>query len=356
MKRILIMDTGSFKVFGGAAKTAYDTYLYLKKNGYSVDIFGDFSKIDKNLKPKDAIELRPDYYDAVFLNSIRDVPVVKSNLDPLNSETRFIYTDRGNVINNFKNAGAKRLLPKMIARQLLANEMRKWLDCYVALTAEQEELARSFFGKKTEIKFIPNWYSEEFRPLKVKKSSAAIYVGRLDERQKKVRFLIEEIGKFVNKNTQVKGKVVLRIVGSGPDEERYKALVNRKGLGHNVEFYSFVKQENLVKLYNESLFFVSTSEWEGMAGTFVEAMACGLPLLINERNNTLLSRSPIRTLVMDRKNGLIYKYGDIDDFADKFQSLYSNSGLRRKLSVNSVIFSKNFRMELNLDKYRKLVG
>lgn len=356
MKRILVMDTGSFRVFGGAAKTAHDTYLYLKKKGHRVDLFGDFSKIDRSAKSVDVARLKPDYYDVVFLNSIRDVPVVKGSLDPSGSKTRFVYTDRGNVLNNFRNAGIGRLLPKMMARHFLMMEMKGWLDCYVALTAEQYEYARSFFPRTTKVRFIPNWYSNDFRKVdSVRKDGSAIYVGRLDERQKKVSFLIEGVGGLVENYPDLRSKPLLKIIGSGPDESSYKELVKGLGLGKNIRFYSFVKLSELVRLYNQSLFFVSTSEWEGMAGTFVEAMACGLPLLINGCNNTLLSLNPKKTLVTDRQNGLIYEYGNLQDFADKFGMLYSDNALRKRLAENSYRFSKNFRMELNLAKYKKIV-
>lgn len=356
MKRILIMDTGSFKVFGGAAKTAYDTYCYFKRKGYQVDLFGNFSQIDRKVRPEDVTQLKADYYDAVLLNSVRDIPVVIGNLRPGKSRTRFIYTDRGNLLNNFKKAGIKKLLPKMIARHYLMLKMKNWLDCYVALTAEQQEYAKSFFGEKTKIIFIPNWYSGEFRKLKSsKKSESAIYVGRLDERQKKVRFLIKGIRRLVDSYPDLKNKLLLKIIGNGPDEPVYRTLVEELDVKKNIKFYSFVELDQLVKLYNESLFFVSTSEWEGMAGTFVEAMACGLPLLINDGNNTLLSLKPKKALVEDRYNGLIYNYEDLQDFAEKFGMLYSDDPLRRRLADNSYKFSKNFEMELNLAKYRKIV-
>ena len=356
MKKILIMDTGSFHVFGGAAKTAYDTYLFLRKRGYKVDLYGNFSTVDKKAKPIKIQELRPDYYDVVMLNSIRDVPVITDNLNPTKTKTRFIYTDRGNVICNFKNAGAGKLLPKMLARQYLIQKMRSWLDCYVALNSEQEDAAKTFFPGSVKIKFIPNWYSDEFKRLKsVKKSESAIYVGRLDERQKKVNFLIQGIARFVQNRPELKDKVVLKIVGSGPDEKRYKTLVSKLGLSGNIRFHGFVDILDLIKLYNSALFFVSTSVWEGMSGTFIEAMATGLPLLINERNNAHMNYAGKELLVTDNYNGLIYEYDDLEDFADKFHQLYTKEPLRKKLAENSCSFSKNFTMAENLNRYARII-
>ena len=356
MKRILIMDTGSFRVFGGAAKTAYDTYQYFREMGYKVDLFGDFSPIDRKIKTVREEELRTGIYDVVMLNSVRDIPVVEKRLLGNSGRTVFVYTDRGNLLNNFKNAGIKRLLPKMIVRYYLMRRMRRWLGYYVALTAEQEELARMFFARNTKIVFIPNWYSKRFGVERgLRKEKCAIYVGRLDERQKKVSFLIKGISEFIKENPGLKDCRILRIVGGGPDENRYTGLSESLGLRKNIEFIKFAPEGDLVRLYNEALFFVSVSEWEGMAGTFVEAMACGLPLLINQYNNTVLSKKPLKSLVEDGYNGLIYEYGSIRSFCSEFGRLYLDSGFRKKLAENSLKFSSEFALEKSLRKYREIV-
>ncbi len=356
MKRILIMDTGSFRVFGGAAKTAYDSYRYFRKRGYVVDVFADLSRIDKRIRSVSIENTAPGHYDAVLLNSIRDVTVVAGYLKPGKSKTRFIYTDRGNVIQNFRQAGWKKVLPKMMARQSLMMKMKDWLDCYVALSADQYEQAGKFFGRRTAIKFIPNWYAAEFGRIgSVRKSDSAVYVGRLDERQKRVSFLIEGVARVIKEHAELRKKEVLRIVGNGPNGEEYGKAVERLGIANNIRFHGFVSTNELVRLYNEASFFVSNAEGEGMRGPFVDATACGRPLLITASNNPRLQLKPPRSLVMDGSNGLIYKHGDLSDFSGKFYTLISDSALRRKLAKRSLAFSKRFGMEKNLSEYRKLV-
>jgi glycosyltransferase involved in cell wall biosynthesis len=355
MKKVLIMDTGSFKVFGGAATTAYDTYAYLKKLGYNAELFGDFSRIDKKAKTVTEEELSSKKYDAVLLNSIRDVPVVNRLIRPNNKSARYIYTDRGNVLHNFEISGFKRLLPKMIARQMLMMQMRNWLNCYVALTAEQLEHSKEFFKPETKKKFIPNWFSPSFKRLPIKKGSFALYVGRLDERQKRVSFLINGIAKAAEKKLGTKKEVLLQIVGDGPDIDFYKGLTRKLNLNDRIVFHGFIDSRGLLRMYNSAAFFVSTSDWEGMSGTFVEALACGLPLLINEKNNTMIHQKPREMLVEDTYNGLVYKHGDLKSFAEKFSKLYTDAGLRKRLSENSFKSSKRFEMKRNLDEYVKLI-
>ena len=93
-----------------------------------------------------------------------------------------------------------------------------------------------------------------------------------------------------------------------------------------------------------------------MAGTFVEAMACGLPLLINQRNNTTLSKKPLKKLVENGYNGLVYEYGNMGEFVSGFGRLYSDAKLRGTLALNSKVFSSEFALEKSMKKYMKITG
>ena len=358
MKNVLIMESGSFKTFGGAAYEAYDIYKYLKKtSGFRVWLYGDFSKIDRNAVTISDEQMLSGVYDVVMLNSIRDVPIIENYiLKDVVGRPRFFYVDRGNVLLNFNKAGPKRLLPKMIARRYLMDRMKKWLDCYVALSAEQYEFAKGFFGSRTKIVYLPIAPKQVFRKTSKKTpSGAAIYVGRLDERQKKVGKLIKGISRVVAQNPKLRRNHLLTLVGAGPLELRYKAWVETAGLRKNITFGGRVGENELLKLYNRASFFVSYSEWEGMSATFLEAMACGLPMLINDRNNTMIKKRPERWLVQDNYNGLVFDYADMDSFAGCFYSLYTNSRLRGHLSRNAYRFSKKFSKRENLESYGKIV-
>lgn len=356
MKRILLMESGSFRTFGGAAKATYDIYNFLKRfEGYDVDFYADFSQ-DGSAKSITKHDLESKTYDVVLLNSIRDVPVVLSHVRKASKHAKYIYTDRGNVLLNFRNAKLKRLLPKMVARRHFMLQMRKWLDCYVAISGEQYEYAKDFFHKHTRIEFVPIAPARHFKKTAVKrKEDYAIYVGRLDERQKRVGFLISGLRRVKELHKDIAGRYLLRIIGTGPHEKQYKKLVKVAGLEKNVVFEGFVDENELVRSYSASKFFVSTSEWEGMSRTFVEAMACGLPLLVNNKNNTSISYKPGRRIVEHNFNGMVYEYGSIGDFADKFYAMYTGNRMREKLARNAYDFSKNFSLEKNLKGYKAII-
>ncbi len=354
--KILVMESGSFKTFGGAAKATYDMYRYLKRQkGYDVEVFADYSRIDPDVKSVAAEKLGGGY-DIVMINSIRDVPFISKYIIGKGRQPKFIYTDRGNVLLNFSNSGIKKLLPKMLLRQHFMHEMRKWLDCYVAISAEQCENARMFFGKRTRIEYVPIAPNKVFKNTGERRSmEGAIYVGRLDERQKKVSFLIRGMER-ARKLGGLDGKRLISIIGTGPHEERYRKLVSDFALEGNVRFEGYVDEERLVRIYNTAPFFVSASEWEGMSRTFVEAMACGLPLLVNTKNDTVVSYRPRRHIVKDGYNGLVYEYGNLEDFARKFIRLYKDSDLRKRLSKNALSYSKDFDADRNMESYMRIIN
>ncbi len=358
MKRILMMESGSFKAVGGAAKDTYKLYARLRlRKDYDIDLYGDFSKIDKSASVISKAELLSKDYDAVWMNSIRDVLVaVGYRKKHLGNDAKFIYVDRGNVLLNFKKARLKKLLPKMVVRRHLVSKLERWLDYYVAITQDQYNYAKNFFSEKVHVQYIPIAPHEEFRILKIRRSFwGALAVSRLDERQKKLSHMIKGIAVVKEKHPELKDKELLRIVGAGQDEGRYKALAHSLELDMNVSFYGFFVGRELIKKYNDAAFLTSTSEWEGLSRSFLEAMACGLPLLINDNINTVIKDKPLTKVVKDGYNGLVYKYGDIDDFADKFYRLYSDKMLQRKLSSNTKRFIRQFSFSRVISSYEKII-
>ena len=71
------------------------------------------------------------------------------------------------------------------------------------------------------------------------------------------------------------------VAGKGPDEASIKKYIHQKELNENVEFLGFVKQEELVHLYNklDLYIFPTYREAESLGLTGVEAMACGTPVV-----------------------------------------------------------------------------
>lgn len=72
----------------------------------------------------------------------------------------------------------------------------------------------------------------------------------------------------------------LAIIGSGADEARLRALVDTSGLANRVHFLGQVPHDQIPALLASADAMVLPSEREGLANAWIEALACGTPLVI----------------------------------------------------------------------------
>jgi glycosyltransferase involved in cell wall biosynthesis len=420
-KRILLMDSGSYNTFGGSAKALRLLYDYLNGLGaYHVELLGDFSRsgvsgsitadeVFKGGRHSSADYYRMisrrfffkgraiDVYDKRFFEREYDLVVLNSRMDvPIMDEYRTkhpgvktMYIDRAGIITNNAYALGDSLLAgflRVLARRAAApfsrramvkstsflgslgtvyiiHLLRGWLDAYVGISPEQVRLASKFFTKSTDIAYITIGVGAEYRKLPGFKRSyiGGLYVGRLDERQKHVSSLLHGVRRVIDLHPELAGIELLRIVGDGPDREEYERLSGRLGLGKNVTFLGTRLDEELVKEYNDCGFYVSASEWEGLGRAFVEAMSCGRPLLLNNMNNVIISEDWKTRMIEDGVDGMVYAYGDTEDFARKFFLMYSDTSALDRMGERAMeIAQKGFSLERQNERYareiRKLVG
>jgi glycosyltransferase involved in cell wall biosynthesis len=70
----------------------------------------------------------------------------------------------------------------------------------------------------------------------------------------------------------------LELVGTGPDEQRLRALARELGVAGRVTFTGFLADEDAVReRYRRCTVFVLASEFEGLPLALLEAMSCGAP-------------------------------------------------------------------------------
>lgn len=90
----------------------------------------------------------------------------------------------------------------------------------------------------------------------------------------------------------------LLLVGNGPDEARLRAQVDRLGLSHRVHFLGSLDHTLLPVVLSAADAMVLPSASEGLANAWVEALACGCPLVITAAGGAL-------ELVSDKSAGLV---------------------------------------------------
>ncbi|MFH1388275.1 MAG: glycosyltransferase family 4 protein, partial [Patescibacteria group bacterium] len=119
------------------------------------------------------------------------------------------------------------------------------------------------------------------------------------------------------------------IIGTGPDEEKLKKLVKEKGLEDKIIFKGQVKYDELPEYYASTDVFVRPSLSEGLGNVFLEAMACGLPVIGTEVGG-------IPDFLKDKETGLFCRTNNPQDIADKIKEILEDNNLRNYLIKNGL--------------------
>lgn len=154
--------------------------------------------------------------------------------------------------------------------------------------------------------------------VKSKKKNSICFVGRLAT-NKRVSDLIKAVAIFKNAN--------LRIMGSGPEEDNLKKLVQDLGLEKRVIFLGRVSDEEKFSVIKNSELFVLPSVREGFGIVLIEAMACHTAVIGAKVDGVI-------NVIEDEKDGLFFIPKDVDDLAVKIKRILTDEKFREKLVKN----------------------
>ena len=145
--------------------------------------------------------------------------------------------------------------------------------------------------------------------------------------------------------------VVLVIIGTGPMREALMKEAARLGVSDRVHFIGAVPNHELPAYYNAADVFINpTRENETFGLTTVEAMACGLPVVISRSGAETGIASPREARLFDGRDELI----------SNMKELWADDGLRDALAARGRQQAKRFSFDrvaarLN-DSYEQLVA
>ncbi len=179
-----------------------------------------------------------------------------------------------------------------------------------------------------------------------KDSKVLVIVSRLSSEKN-----ISEIIEFFPSLLREDPKLHLLIAGTGPDKKHLEHLTEQLGLNEKVTFAGFVKPEETYRCYKLGTAFFSASTFEMHSLTYLEAMACGLPLIC--RDDPCLEG-----VLKDGFNG--YCYQTKEEFVEKTLRLLKDESLRQEMAEHSLSHSENFSEEAFANKmlslYRQLLS
>ena len=167
-----------------------------------------------------------------------------------------------------------------IARQLLAASRAAGGMLAVSAALKQVMVSRGFPADRIRVHYT-GIDMDLFRPIDRAKAKAALHVegplivsaGHLIPRK--------GFALTIAATAKIEGATLL-IVGDGPQRRCLERLVAEQGLGGRVRFLGVRPHEQLSGLLAAADLMLLPSSSEGLANVWVEALACGTPILISD--------------------------------------------------------------------------
>lgn len=190
----------------------------------------------------------------------------------------------------------------------------------------QTKDAKKYFGKAIQKKgvIIPNPIRNDLPESYCgPREKRFVAYSRLD-RQKNIPMMLEAFAAFSKKYSDY----TLSIYGRGAEEEYLKSKARALGLAQKVEFCGFSK--NVHSEIIKAAAFLSSSDYEGISNSMLEAMAIGLPCICTD--------CPIggtKMFIKDGWNGMMTAVGDAAEMAEKMCRLAEDASLSACLSQNA---------------------
>jgi glycosyltransferase involved in cell wall biosynthesis len=137
-----------------------------------------------------------------------------------------------------------------------------------------------------------------------------------------------------------------RICGDGPDEQKLKQLIRELGLRNKVKLMGF--QPNVAMHLSQSNIFLMSSRWEGFGLAAVEAMACGLPVVVSDVPG-------VKEVVgISGKGGFLVDPQDPPTIAEKLRILLLNPELRATMGGYNRLEAERYSIKRTADSYLEL--
>ena len=164
------------------------------------------------------------------------------------------------------------------------------------------------------------------------------------EAQKNIKLLIDAF-ELLQKRMQ---GYVLDIFGEGEEKERLIKYVKDKKLSELIQFKGY--SNDIYKEINKCSLFVSSSDYEGLSNSMLEAMALGLPVICTD-----CPPGGAKTVIETGQNGILVPVGDVQKLADAMFNVLSDNKLKRTLSKNAVEIRQRLDVKNIADKWEKYI-
>ena len=228
---------------------------------------------------------------------------------------------------------------KPLSKLLWKSAQRVFVNSQKLQALAQQTLQRTY-------QVIPNGVDTElFQPVPDNKKHPTFTVtagGTIMGPKKGLQYLIEGFAAFHAKHADSQ----LVLFGAGDLEEQLRALVAQLQLEQVVVFKGMVTADELAAKLPKCHVFCLPSLAEGMSNANLEALACGLPIVITPVGGS--------DELLANENGVLIEMGSPDRIAEALEGLNVNNKQRMEMGRKSRELALAYSWEQAARKYREV--
>jgi len=190
--------------------------------------------------------------------------------------------------------------------------------------------------------FPPNVFSiDTYLPDKsVEKEYDFLFLGDLVQ-PKRLEMLIDSVAVLQKSHPHVR----VALVGDGPLRNTLEEQVDLLQIGRNVFFLGVIQPEDAPNYLNKAKTFIMTSRIEGLPMAMIEALSCGLPVIMPDVGD-------VTSIAVHHQNSLIVSPATASGYAEEMKTLMDDRDLYARLQKGAIktrdVFSKEYSLQASI--------
>lgn len=212
----------------------------------------------------------------------------------------------------------------------ISENTKKDLIKEINIPAEKITVTHLAVNKTYQVLRDEEWINIILEKFNLENNKFILSVSTLEPRKNYLRL----IKAFAQSKRQDEKLVIVGKKGWGYQE--VFELVKKMNLKGAVIFLDYVKDKELLALYNTCKFFVMPSLYEGFGLPPLEAMACGAPVIVSNRSSL--------PEVVGEAALLVDPYS-VEDLQEKINILLRRRDIRKELEKKSIVQAQRFSWE-----------
>lgn len=258
------------------------------------------------------------------------------------------YIIVGGLINKYNYIFSMRNDPQMSMKnsKSVFKYFRNYYFRHAKSVVFQTEDARDYYPKDIQSKgvIIPNPIKENLPERHIGERKHIIVAFSRLNKQKNIPMMLDAFKLFLQDFPDYK----LKIYGRGEEVENLQRYTQQLQIENHVDFCGFSK--NIHNEILEDMMFVSSSDYEGISNSMIEALGIGMPCLCTD-----CPAGGARMFIDSGVNGLLSPVGDAQKFYSNMVRMASDPELCEKFSKNAVSIKEKLSLSAICDQWEKLI-